>query len=375
MGPNQVSPSFPPEPLAPRMPNLWSRRHASTSHGTTAHIINEPVDEEFLYENRLKYFHPTQAGDVLDGRFRAIAKLGFGAGSTVWLAENLKFKRFRNSAIPRYVSIKIPTLDSNASDIKDDNILVTIENDSVLAGFVKNCTANPQPRHVRADDGRVIYLSQDDFGPLRGNMVLPALADFNQSFPGLEGNKGHLSPIQFHRYRAPEVLLGCPWSYSIDIWNFGLVMWNMLENTSLFESIVGDDGEYDAHIHLARIASLLGEPPETLVNRERVYRNLKLGRTVENPMGKGCETMNDYWGGPFFDENGQVKRKDLALQTRKLEDTITELAGDEKYVFLDFASSMLQWLPEKRKTAKELLQHAFFDSLEKERGRYFHDHA
>ncbi|KAH7260964.1 kinase-like domain-containing protein [Fusarium redolens] len=405
------------------MPTLWSRRHSTTSHGITAHIINEPVDEEFLYESRLKYFHPTQAGDVLDGRFKTIAKLGFGAGSTVWLAENLKF-------------IKIPTLDSNAPGeskrsklisstnpshpglsfirlpidefqlkgpqgthfclvyeptretlyhwqrrlprqrlplplfksyaflilqaldylhtechlihtakgldyIKDDNILVTIENDSVLADFVKNYTTNPQPRHVRTEDGRVIYLSQDDFGPLRDNMVL----------------------------------LGCPWSHSVDIWNFGLVMWNLLENTSLFESIVGDDGEYDAHVHLAQIISLLGEPPETLVNRERVYRKLKLVRTIENPMGKWHETMNEYWGGPFFDENGQVLRKDLAVQTRKPGDTITELTGDEKYVFLDFASSMLQWLPEKRKTAKELLQHTFCDSLEKERERYFHSQA
>ncbi|KAF5599293.1 kinase domain-containing protein [Fusarium pseudoanthophilum] len=387
--------TFPTTTSFRRMPNFWSRRHSSTSHGTTANIINQPVDEEFLYENRLDYFHPTQAGDVLDGRFKAIAKLGFGAGSTVWLAENLKFTKFWSSAIPRYVSIKIPTIDSNASgeskrsklisstnpshpglafirlpidefqlegpqgthfclvykpmretlyhwqrrlpeqrlplplfksyvflilqaldylhtechlihtDIKDDNILVSIENDSVLVDFVKNLTINPQPRHVRADDGRVIYLSQDDFGPLRGNMVLPALADFNQSFPGLDGNKGHLSPIQSHRYRAPEVLLGCPWSYSVDIWNFGLVMWNMLENTSLFESIVGEDGEYDAHIHLAQILSLLGEPPEALVNRERVYRKLKLGRTIENPRGKACETMNEYWGGPFFDENGK----------------------------------------------------------------------
>lgn len=49
----------------------------------------------------------------------------------------------------------------------------------------------------------------------------------------------------------------------------------------------------------------------------------------------------------------------------KLADTVTELAGDEKEVFLDFASGMLQWLPEKRKTAKELLKHAIFDDLDK----------
>lgn len=63
--------------------------------------------------------------------------------------------------------------------------------------------------------------------------------------------------------------------------------------------------------------------------------------------------------------------KDLTVQTRRLGDTATELLGDEKDVFVDFASSMLQWVPEKRKTAKELLQHRFFDSLKKERERYF----
>jgi hypothetical protein len=42
---------------------------------------------------------------------------------------------------------------------------------------------------------------------------------------------------------------------------------------------------------------------------------------------------------------------------------VTELVGEEKRQFLDFAASMLQWLPEKRKTAKELLQHPFLEDL------------
>jgi serine/threonine protein kinase len=52
---------------------------------------------------------------------------------------------------------------------------------------------------------------------------------------------------------------------------------------------------------------------------------------------------------------------------KKLADTVTELEGDEREAFLDFASGMLQWLPEKRKTAKELLQHPFLDSFYKDR--------
>ena len=46
------------------------------------------------------------------------------------------------------------------------------------------------------------------------------------------------------------------------------------------------------------------------------------------------------------------------------------MAGEEKVTFLDFASSMLHWLPEKRKTASELLQHPFFDELNESRARH-----
>ncbi|KND93789.1 Serine/threonine-protein kinase SRPK, partial [Tolypocladium ophioglossoides CBS 100239] len=327
-------------------PTLFSFLAAST-----AHMIDEPIDEELLPGDRLRYFYPMQLDETLDSRFKTIAKLGFGGGSTVWLAENLKFKRWRKSSGPRYVSIKIPALDTNASgermkskliananpsheglsfiripidefklqgpqgthsclvyepmretlfrfqrrlpqqrlalplfrcyiflllqtldylhtecrlihtDIKDNNIMMTIENDAILTDFANHYKKHPQPRHVRTEDGRVTYLSEDDFGSLRGNGLLPKLADFNISFPGLVGDGGHLSAIQSHRYRAPEVLLGCPWSYSVDIWNLGLLMWNLLEDVNLFDRPAGEDGEYDPHVHLAQMVSLLGDPP------------------------------------------------------------------------------------------------------------------
>lgn len=102
--------------------------------------------------------------------------------------------------------------------------MVTIESDAVLVAFVKLQKKNPQSAHVRVEDGRMTYLSQGDFGPLQGPRLLPKLADFNLAFPGLTRGNGHLSAIQSHRFRAPEVLLGCPWSYSADIWNLGLLV-------------------------------------------------------------------------------------------------------------------------------------------------------
>lgn len=64
-----------------------------------------------------------------------------------------------------------------------------------------------------------------------------------------------------------------------------------------------------------------------------------------------------------------LRRTDL-VKGKRLADTVTELVGDEKDVFLDFASGMLQWLPENRKTARELLQHPIFDSLNERRAQW-----
>lgn len=73
-----------------KLPAFWSRCFCVSSPRSTAHEINEPIDEELLPGDRLRCFHPTHPGEVLNGRFKTIAKLGYGAGSTVWLAENLK---------------------------------------------------------------------------------------------------------------------------------------------------------------------------------------------------------------------------------------------------------------------------------------------
>lgn len=72
----------------------------------------------------------------------------------------------------------VPPANYDVSDIKDDNILVTIENKAVLADFVRLQRKNPQVCHTRPEDGRITYLSQDDFGPLQGSSLLPKLADF-----------------------------------------------------------------------------------------------------------------------------------------------------------------------------------------------------
>ncbi|KAF4498620.1 kinase domain [Fusarium agapanthi] len=132
-------------------------------------------------------------------------------------------------------------------------------------------------------------------------------------------------------------------------------MWNLLEDISLFDRPAGKDGEYDAHVHLAQMVSLLGDPPEELIKRERIYREHQLKQPVMSSYGRACKTMNEFWGGPFFDDDNKILRSDLVGKGKTLGDTVTELNGDDKQAFLDFASGMLQWLPEKEEDCQGAL--------------------
>lgn len=76
---------------------------------------------------------------------------------------------------------------------------------------------------------------------------------------------------------------------------------------------------------------------------------------MPNSEGKLCQTAREYYGGPFFNSEGESMHKDLIPTDVRLEDSVLSLEGEDKRLFLDFMKKMLQWLPEDRKTAKELL--------------------
>ena len=67
---------------------------------------------------------------------------------------------------------------------------------------------------------------------------------------------------------------------------------------------------------------------------------------------RGTETSWD-----CFDKNGNWKGG-VEIPQISLEDSEEQLSGENKALFLDFMRKMLQWVPEKRQTAKELLDHS-----------------
>lgn len=79
-----------------------------------------------------------------------------------------------------------------------------------------------------------------------------------------------------------------------------------MENKDLFSQIHSSRGEYHSQTHLAEMIALLGPPPKELLRREREGRNWKWRPAIENSSGKLCESPGEFYGGPFFDSEGEL---------------------------------------------------------------------
>lgn len=78
-----------------------------------------------------------------------------------------------------------------------------------------------------------------------------------------------------------------------------------MEDRNLFRQICTGQGEYSGHLHLAEMIALIGPPPQELLRREAKIRHWKWSPAVENPAGKLCDSVKDFYGGPFFDSEGK----------------------------------------------------------------------
>lgn len=103
-------------------------------------------------------------------------------------------------------------------DLKLENIMVSFEDPTVLADFMN--TQLEKPMTFKIDSmRRLVYQSQNDFGPLESLRSIPQLVDFGLATRLEEDDDWGVWPIQPVHYRAPEVILGNGWQMPADIWN------------------------------------------------------------------------------------------------------------------------------------------------------------
>ncbi|KAB8205359.1 kinase-like domain-containing protein [Aspergillus parasiticus] len=153
---------------------------------------------------------------------------------------------------------------------------------------------------------------------------MPILCDLGEARIG----DVHIGVIQPDLYRAPEVVLGVEWTSKVDIWNVGVLIWDLFEDDHLFDGR-GPDGKHSDAQLLAEMMSILGPPSTNFLNKS----------------SRSGEFWNDR--GQYI---GQGRMPDYAL-----DDIEVYLEGENKEMFMQFMRKILQWDPEERQSAQELL--------------------
>jgi serine/threonine-protein kinase SRPK3 len=156
-------------------------------------------------------------------------------------------------------------------------------------------------------DGRTVYLCHNDFGPPSLQGMYPRITDFGLAQRG--DQPGPLVfPIQPDQYQAPEVLLGTGWSYPADIWNFAAMIYELLAGKELFQTVAKKNKvPYSAAQHVAEMIQLLGPVPPALLQKERIMRQMRWSPEIRNGEGKLCNNIADFFGGPFFTDEGTLR--------------------------------------------------------------------
>ena len=62
----------------------------SSSLRRNFHDMHEPLEEQTVLRYGEKRYYPVRIGRIFKERYRVIAKLGYGAYSTVWLTEDVE---------------------------------------------------------------------------------------------------------------------------------------------------------------------------------------------------------------------------------------------------------------------------------------------
>jgi hypothetical protein len=83
-------------------------------------------------------------------------------------------------------------------------------------------------------------------------------------------------------------------------------LWNSLVSEELFQQVYDTNGHYNANSQLAEMIALLGPPPSALLRRPKAFLELNWPRPVTNDTGKLWHNVQELFGGPFFDTEGEL---------------------------------------------------------------------
>ena len=143
--------------------------------------------------------------------------------------------------------------------------------------------------------------------------------------------------IQTRQYRSPEVILGINYNETSDIWSLACMLFELATGDFLFEPRKGDTFSKNDD-HLAQIIEAVGKMP----------KNFALS---------GSDSYK------YFDKKGKLRRiknliyfpiKDILVKKYNFKEK-------EAQAFSDFLMPMLEYYPDKRASARDLLRHPWLN--------------
>lgn len=186
------------------------------------------------------------------------------------------------------------------------------------------------------------------------------------------------SYIQSRFYRSPEVILGLPYSESIDMWSLGCIVGELFLGLPLFPGT----SEYN---QIWKIVDMLGVPPRHMIEVGKTSMNFF--NKVQSPNDikpnyqvKTYDEYIDHLKHNTKDREDKLAReqknknyfkhrhlKDIILHyklpSKKMTNSMVEKECEERLMLIDFLSKVLNMNPLERLTPQEALKHPFIKSL------------
>ncbi|KAG7192287.1 dual specificity protein kinase yak1 [Scheffersomyces spartinae] len=181
------------------------------------------------------------------------------------------------------------------------------------------------------------------------------------------------SYIQSRFYRSPEVILGLPYTESIDMWSVGCIVGELFLGLPMFPGT----SEYN---QMWKIVDMLGFPPRHMieVGRNSLHYFQKVPSTTPNgkpeytiksfdkyvqylrSTGKGAQADAEKPNKEYFNQHSL---KDIimnySMHQKKMTSSMIEKECSERLVLVDFLLKVLNLNPLKRLTPLEALKHPF----------------
>ncbi|OAA81796.1 Protein kinase-like domain protein [Akanthomyces lecanii RCEF 1005] len=154
----------------------------------------------------------------------------------------------------------------------------------------------------------------------------------------------HSTVVSTRHYRAPEVILGVDWSYPCDIWSIGCILVELFTGDALFQT-------HENREHLAMMEAVCGRP----IDRALVQRANKAFKTAKPGTLNYFKRLKLEY--PITETTRASRR--FVNNMKKLEEIIPP-TNPFLSNFLDLLHKMFAFDPNSRITAREALQHGWF---------------